>query len=347
MSAITFGPDQAAQRPSRRRDEMADVRVVNGKMKIPRGAKAGKAVRAWLDHIHHPYDCTGTFTLVHGLAADAVERALEYYEFISRDAHSVALEITSSTKSEETYIGLLYKVDRASDAGRILCDWLDYTTSGGSKAFELFERATPVWMPNTKQRGTPVALDVGWDTLVNMFEQAVQFRKDVSFFKEWCVEQSHGRTFTVPHPSELYDIMHAYMVAHPLAKVSHARDIISKSIAYRNTRTEFKSVAPLDSVETEQLAPQPAAAAVATEVAPARDRVAELTAQLRAAAAEIGRPIAEHWPFLRAYNLFRISAIVHGISKRAIDGNANASDAIENGEKAGALADLGWACVSN
>jgi len=62
---------------------------------------------------------------------------------------------------------------------------------------------------------------------------------------------------------------------------------------------------------------------------------------------KIGRPIAEHWPFLMAYNLFRISAILHGISKRAIDGNANASDAIENGEKAGALADLGWACVSN
>ena len=62
---------------------------------------------------------------------------------------------------------------------------------------------------------------------------------------------------------------------------------------------------------------------------------------------KIGRPIAEHWPFLMAYNLFRISAILHGISKRAIDGNANASDAIENGEKAGALADLGWACASN
>jgi acyl-CoA dehydrogenase len=62
---------------------------------------------------------------------------------------------------------------------------------------------------------------------------------------------------------------------------------------------------------------------------------------------KIGRPIAEHWTFLMAYNLFRISAILHGISKRVIDGNANAIDAIENGEKAGALADLGWACVSN
>jgi acyl-CoA dehydrogenase len=28
-----------------------------------------------------------------------------------------------------------------------------------------------------------------------------------------------------------------------------------------------------------------------------------------------------------------------------MDGNANASDAIENGAKAGALADLGWGCA--
>jgi len=60
---------------------------------------------------------------------------------------------------------------------------------------------------------------------------------------------------------------------------------------------------------------------------------------------QIGRSISEHWPFLMAYNLFRISAILHGITKRAMDGNANASDAIENGTKAGALADLGWACA--
>ena len=60
---------------------------------------------------------------------------------------------------------------------------------------------------------------------------------------------------------------------------------------------------------------------------------------------QVGRSISEHWPFLMAYNLFRISAILHGITKRAMDGNANANDAIENGAKAGALADLGWACA--
>ena len=60
---------------------------------------------------------------------------------------------------------------------------------------------------------------------------------------------------------------------------------------------------------------------------------------------QVGRSISGHWPFLMAYNLFRISAILHGITKRAMDGNANASDAIENGAKAGALAALGWACA--
>jgi len=60
---------------------------------------------------------------------------------------------------------------------------------------------------------------------------------------------------------------------------------------------------------------------------------------------KLGRSISEHWPFLMAYNLFRIAAILHGITKRAMDGNANASDAVENGAKAGALADLGWACA--
>jgi len=60
---------------------------------------------------------------------------------------------------------------------------------------------------------------------------------------------------------------------------------------------------------------------------------------------QMGRSIAAHWPFLMAYNLFRIAAILHGISKRAQDGNANASDAVENGRMAGALADLGWSCT--
>ena len=55
-----------------------------------------------------------------------------------------------------------------------------------------------------------------------------------------------------------------------------------------------------------------------------------------------GREAAEHWDFYMAYNLFRMSAILHGIAQRAADGNAAAADAEETGRKAGPLADLGW-----
>jgi aminoglycoside phosphotransferase (APT) family kinase protein len=50
----------------------------------------------------------------------------------------------------------------------------------------------------------------------------------------------------------------------------------------------------------------------------------------------------EDWDFYLAYNLFRIAAILQGIAKRAIDGNAAASDAHETGRKARPLAELGW-----
>jgi aminoglycoside phosphotransferase (APT) family kinase protein len=55
-----------------------------------------------------------------------------------------------------------------------------------------------------------------------------------------------------------------------------------------------------------------------------------------------GREVAEHWEFYIAYNLFRMSAILHGIAQRAIDGNAAADDAVQTGAKAGPLAKLGW-----
>jgi aminoglycoside phosphotransferase (APT) family kinase protein len=50
----------------------------------------------------------------------------------------------------------------------------------------------------------------------------------------------------------------------------------------------------------------------------------------------------EHWDFYLAYNLFRMAAILQGITKRAQDGNAAAADAFEMGSKAGPLADIGW-----
>lgn len=50
----------------------------------------------------------------------------------------------------------------------------------------------------------------------------------------------------------------------------------------------------------------------------------------------------EHWDFYIAYNLFRMAAILQGIARRAVDGTASASDAIETGSKARPLAEIGW-----
>ncbi len=50
---------------------------------------------------------------------------------------------------------------------------------------------------------------------------------------------------------------------------------------------------------------------------------------------------AAAWRFYLAFNLFRISAILHGIAERAAQGNANAQDAVETGAKAAPLAALG------
>ncbi|MCT9810881.1 phosphotransferase [Acidovorax sp. Be4] len=52
-----------------------------------------------------------------------------------------------------------------------------------------------------------------------------------------------------------------------------------------------------------------------------------------------------HWEFYMAYNLFRLAAILHGIAQRAADGNATSDDAVENGQKAGPLAEIGWQCA--
>ena len=49
-----------------------------------------------------------------------------------------------------------------------------------------------------------------------------------------------------------------------------------------------------------------------------------------------------HWDFYMAYNLFRMAAILDGIARRALDGNAAADDAVETGKKARPLAEIGW-----
>lgn len=55
-----------------------------------------------------------------------------------------------------------------------------------------------------------------------------------------------------------------------------------------------------------------------------------------------GRQSIPHWDFYIAYNLFRLAAILQGIMRRAVDGNANADNAVEMGRRARPLAELGW-----
>jgi acyl-CoA dehydrogenase len=58
-----------------------------------------------------------------------------------------------------------------------------------------------------------------------------------------------------------------------------------------------------------------------------------------------GRKVEADWDFYMAYNFFRIAAILHGVAQRAVDGNASATDAAENGKKSGHLAEIGLTCA--
>jgi aminoglycoside phosphotransferase (APT) family kinase protein len=56
-----------------------------------------------------------------------------------------------------------------------------------------------------------------------------------------------------------------------------------------------------------------------------------------------GRKSIPSWNFYLAFSLFRLAAILQGVWRRAVDGNAAASDALTVGKKAAPLAALGWA----
>jgi aminoglycoside phosphotransferase (APT) family kinase protein len=58
--------------------------------------------------------------------------------------------------------------------------------------------------------------------------------------------------------------------------------------------------------------------------------------------ARTGREGIAHWNFYLAYNLFRISAILQGVMKRALDGTAASQQALDAGARARPLAELGW-----
>lgn len=53
-------------------------------------------------------------------------------------------------------------------------------------------------------------------------------------------------------------------------------------------------------------------------------------------------PSPAEWDFYVAFNLFRGAAISQGIMRRALDGSASSTFALEAGSKARALADAGW-----
>jgi aminoglycoside phosphotransferase (APT) family kinase protein len=65
-------------------------------------------------------------------------------------------------------------------------------------------------------------------------------------------------------------------------------------------------------------------------------------AYLRAYFDRTGFDPPSNWSFYLAFSLFRVTAIVQGIAKRAEQGNANSQDAAELGTRAAPLAEIGW-----
>jgi aminoglycoside phosphotransferase (APT) family kinase protein len=56
----------------------------------------------------------------------------------------------------------------------------------------------------------------------------------------------------------------------------------------------------------------------------------------------VGRAAPDNLGFYRAYNLFRVAAIVQGIVARARDGNASSATAAEQAPRVRALAAAAW-----
>ncbi len=54
------------------------------------------------------------------------------------------------------------------------------------------------------------------------------------------------------------------------------------------------------------------------------------------------RPPSDHWEVYLAFNLFRLAAILQGVGKRALDGNAADANALEMGARARPIAELAW-----
>ena len=59
--------------------------------------------------------------------------------------------------------------------------------------------------------------------------------------------------------------------------------------------------------------------------------------------ADVGRERIDHWEFYVAYNLFRSGAIVQGVYKRGLDGNASSAKALEYKDECRNRVDRAWA----
>ena len=55
-----------------------------------------------------------------------------------------------------------------------------------------------------------------------------------------------------------------------------------------------------------------------------------------------GRTRIADWDFYLIFNMFRITAILHGVMSRALQGNAASGDAMETGARAARIADVAW-----
>jgi aminoglycoside phosphotransferase (APT) family kinase protein len=61
---------------------------------------------------------------------------------------------------------------------------------------------------------------------------------------------------------------------------------------------------------------------------------------------QTGRDGIEDWHVFLAFSLFRLAAILQGVYKRALDGNAANANALNVGKRASLLADIGWQIAS-
>ncbi|MBN9524652.1 MAG: phosphotransferase family protein [Alphaproteobacteria bacterium] len=67
---------------------------------------------------------------------------------------------------------------------------------------------------------------------------------------------------------------------------------------------------------------------------------------LAAYCAAAGRPAIGNWDFYVAFAMFRLAAILYGVLRRGLDGNAASPDAIERGRLGLVCAEAGWEAAS-